>query len=267
MTLFDAHNHLHDARLAPWRESLLEGCAGAGVGGAVVNGTREEDWEAVADLCRGVSWARPAFGLHPWYAAQRSAEWELKLAAALDAHPEASIGEVGLDRWMEGHDLEDQLTVLQAQLSLARERGLAVTIHCLQAWGALWDVLREGGRLPKGFLIHAYGGPAEMLDGFVERGGYFSFSTSFLHPRKERQRQAFAQIPLDRLLIETDAPGLAPPEGGDAQLLPGEGGEVLNSPLNLKLSFAGLCAVRKETPDELRAQLQENFTRLFLAPA
>lgn len=260
MRLIDAHNHLHDARLAPYRAKVIAELERGGIEAAVVNGTQEEDWGAVAALAEEHAWVRPAFGLHPWYVGGRSCNWRDRLAELLVRFPEASLGEVGLDRWQEGYDLPAQIEVLRAQWALAIEHRRAATVHCLKAWGALWDFVCEERPLPRGFLLHSYGGAGEMVEGFVKRGAYFSFSGYFLHERKAAQREVFRQIPIDRLLVETDAPDMLPPPAPSVRLL-GEG--TLNSPSNLEFTCRGLAELRGVTVDELAEQVAENFARLF----
>jgi TatD DNase family protein len=261
--LFDAHNHLHDARLAPHLPAILDALRPLDLRGAVVNGTREEDWDAVAALAVRHSWIVPSFGLHPWNVPTRSPQWLTKLRDHLASRADAGIGEIGLDRWIEGHDLDDQHEVFTAQLALAAEQNRATTIHCIQAWGALWEIVRTHPLPARGFLIHAYGGPAEMLAGFVERGACFSFSPYFLHERKSAQREVFRQIPPERLLVETDAPDLRPPDERNAHPLADESGQPINHPANLAVAYAGLAEVRGLAPEPLAALIAENFARLF----
>jgi len=258
MSYLDAHNHLHDARLAPHRDAMLAELRQIGLTNAVVNGTREDDWDAVSQLGFG----KPSYGLHPWYVNDRSERWLDHLRSRLVAAPNAAIGEVGLDRWVKGHDLEVQTPVFVAQLGLAAELSRPVTIHCIQAWGALWETLRQHD-LPRGFLLHAYGGPAEMVPGFVERGAYFSFSTYFLHERKSSQREVFQRLPLDRLLVETDAPDLRPPDERNPRPLHAPDGAAINHPANIDLAYVTLAELRGMSLDELTAIVAENFTRLF----
>ena len=257
----DAHNHLHDARLVPHRRAIFAELARLGVTRAVVNGTREDDWPAVAALAHEQSFVIPSFGLHPWHVAARSADWQARLRERLDAQPGAVIGEIGLDRWIADHDPEVQREVFTAQMALAAERELPATIHCLRAWGALWDVLRTGPVPARGFLLHAYGGPGEMVRGFVARGAYFSFNAYFLHERKAAQRAVFQHIPLDRLLIETDAPDLRPPDERNAHPLHDAGAQPLNHPANIALAYAALAELRRMPTEELTAQVAENFAR------
>ena len=265
MKLFDAHNHLHDPRLAARREVILRELPRTGLQRAVVNGTREADWAAVASLAREMSWVVPSFGLHPWFVAERSAGWKAKLTAALEAHPGAGVGEIGLDRWVKDHDLVQQTEVFTAQLTMAAERNRPVSIHCLKAWGAMWDIVRTHPLPARGFLLHSYGGPAEMVTGFVARGARFSFSAYFLHARKVAQCEVFRQIPIDRLLVETDAPDMLPPAGRNAHPLHDpSSGEAVNHPANIELAYAGVAALRGISVEALAAQVAENFERLFI---
>jgi TatD DNase family protein len=261
--LYDAHNHLQDPRLVPHLPGILHDLARLDFGGAVVNGTRESDWPAVAALAAAHPWVRPAFGLHPWQVSTRSPQWMETLSAQLVAHPHASIGEIGLDRWIKGHDLDDQITVFTAQLQLAVERDLPVTCHCIQAWGALWDALISHPVPARGFLIHAYGGALEMIPGFAERGAYFSFSPYFLHPRKAANRDAFRSMPPDRILVETDAPDLRPPDERNLHPLHADQGEAINHPANLSVAYSGLAETLGMPEPELRILVARNFTRLF----
>ncbi|MEO6787940.1 MAG: TatD family hydrolase [Chthoniobacteraceae bacterium] len=262
-TLFDAHNHLHDARLLPWRSEFLTELPALGVRRAVVNGTREADWPGVAALATQTPWVLPSFGLHPWYVNERSPAWSEALLKFLDEHPGAGVGEIGLDRWIEGHDPVAQAECFRAQLAIATERNLPATIHCVRAWGALWDIIRECAVPARGFLLHAYGGPAEMVAGFLARDAYFSFSPSFLHERKSAQREIFRVLPEERILVETDAPDLAPPPEKNPRPLTGENGKSLNHPGNLVLAYDALAKIRGVTREEIATVVEKNFARLF----
>src|SRR5688572_26163648 len=128
--LFDAHNHLQDDRLDLHRAEIVAMLPSLGLAEAVVNGSGEDDWPAVAELARRHSWVRAGFGLHPWYVKERSRDWQTRLSEWLDAFPDAVIGEIGLDRWIENPDVEAQVECFRWQLALATERQRPVTIHC-----------------------------------------------------------------------------------------------------------------------------------------
>lgn len=255
---FDAHNHLQDRRLDDVREPFLADHTRLGILGMVVNGTQESDWPAVERLARGNPAVIPSFGLHPWRVAGRSPNWLADLESRLESGA-AAMGEIGLDRWVEPREDGDQEAVFIAQLRLAQRLNLPATIHCLRAFGRLLELLRKIGPPPSGFLLHAYGGPAEMLPPFVELGAYFSFSGHFAHDRKEKAREVFKAIPADRLLVETDAPDMPPP----AAMRLGPAESEINHPGNLPAIQGYLAALRGVDPTALSAQLEANFNRLF----
>jgi Mg-dependent DNase len=183
---FDAHNHLQDERLAPHLDSILQQFEGAGIGKMVVNGSCEEDWPQVLALAKRIPNVIPSFGYHPWYIRERTSDWLKNLSRFLDAAPSA-IGEIGLDKWIRDHDIDDQEKVFAAQLRLAAERNLPVSIHCLQAWGRLLEILKREPRPECGFVLHSFGGPREMIETLTELGAYFSLPGYFAHERKGKQ--------------------------------------------------------------------------------
>ena len=262
--IFDAHQHLHDVRLQPHRDTVMAMLPKLGIGGGVGNGTRESDWEAVAAFCAAYPGQRPAFGLHPWFVAQRTAQWEATLERFLDAHPEASLGETGLDGWIEGHDIEDQKRLFIRQLAISRDRNRAITVHCLKAHEPLRQVLEKHAGPARGFLLHAWSGPASLTPFLLERGAHFSFPPYFLHARKEAQRALFQSLPADRILVETDAPDLIPPpEHNRWPLTNPDTGAAVNHPANLVTACEALASLRGVSVADLSAVVTENWHRLF----
>lgn len=261
--LFDAHNHLQDDRLAPFLSDILQQIPALGIACAVVNGSAEDDWEAVAALATQHTWIKPSFGLHPWYVKGRSAGWKNALASCLEQFPNAAIGEIGLDRWIENPQIESQVEVFRWQLELASKLNRPASIHCLKAWALLDQTLRST-RLPdRGFLLHSYGGPTEMIPGLARLGAYFSISPYFIHERKSAQREVFKFVPLDRLLAESDAPDMWPPDELNPHPLRDTAGQSLNHPANIAFSYRMLAELRGVPLDVLAPQLEQNFRRLF----
>ncbi len=263
MNLSDAHCHLQDVRFGGDLDEVLKKCRHAGIRRWMVNATREADWARVAALGVSEPGVRCSFGLHPWWQEERCPHWQESLRDILIRHPEAAIGEVGLDRWIPGHDLEDQRAVLAFHLQLSRELDRPVSLHCLRAWPELAACLKQHRPSRRGFLLHSCAAPSAMLPAFAEAGAYFSFSPAFLHPRKAKVREAFRQVPLDRLLIESDAPDMAPPAGLELEAVPGKEGLALNHPVNLMLSLRALAEDRGVEAAVLAERLEENAERLF----
>ena len=265
MIFHDAHNHLQDDRFAGRQAELVAASSAAGVAHMVVNGSCEADWPQVAALAREFpELIVPSFGYHPWYVGERTPRWQATLVELLDQTPGAVVGEIGLDRWKPGLAYEGQEEVFLAQLRLAAERNLAASIHCLQTWGRLWKLLRNSSRPARGFLLHSYGGPVEMVAPLAKLGAHFSFPGYFMHERKARQRETFKFVPADRLLIETDAPDQLLPDAMNANPLTDPGnGKPLNHPANLPAVYQFVADLRGVPLATLAAQVEENFQRLF----
>lgn len=264
---YDAHNHLHDERFGGRQRELLSVCAQGNVAGMVVNGSCEEDWPQVLALIQDIAGSAssriiPSFGYHPWYIHERTANWRKNLVQFLDQTPSA-VGEIGLDRWKPGLSYDGQEEVFLEQLGLAAERNRPMSIHCLQAWGRMLELLRAGPRPACGFLLHSYGGPKEMVKPFTDLGAYFSLPGYYAHARKQRQREAFRHVPPERLLLETDAPDQRLPEARDPFQLRDETGKPLNHPANLAAVYAFAAELLDRPIEELALQVEQNFKRLF----
>lgn len=249
--------------MTPHLDRAVDECRNAGIQRWVVNATCESDWSAVSDLAARISGVEPAFGLHPWWQAQRSGQWLSKLERLLGERPSAGIGEVGLDRWMPTPDLPDQIGVLRAHLELSRKLCRPLSLHCLKAWPELAAVIRDCPPSGRGFLLHSYSGPSEMIPLWVRAGAFFSFSPAFLHPRKTHVRRMFLEVPADRLLVETDCPDMAPPPGLAIASIVDASGKAMNHPLNLRLCLEALATDRGLHPEALGEVLERNVERLF----
>jgi TatD DNase family protein len=280
----DSHCHLHDERLREALPALLAACRHRGIQRWIVNATREEDWHAVEKLWHATPGVLPAFGLHPWWIHQRKSGWENRLRLLLTRYPGASLGETGLDLWMQNPDLEDQKNVLLAHMELAREWNRPLSIHCLKAWPPLLALFQKNAPLPRGFLLHSYAGPAAQIPEWTALGAYFSFSPAFLASRRaETQRLFTKHIPLSRLLIETDSPDMAPPAElclarvppplsaaatpptDTSRTSPESSGSprALNHPLNLLLCGEFLAREHNLPLKTIQTLLNENFQRLW----
>ena len=308
--MFDSHVHLQDPRFDTCRNAVIAAAIAAGVRGACCCGTAPKDWEAVAVLaeggrwrgaggeCRvsGVGWRAseneeqrsetapggfprspffilPAFGVHPWYADPLPADWMERLESLLALHPEAPVGEIGLDGIRAFPSREPQRQVLCAQLELAIRLRRPVVLHGARAWGELTETLRPfAPRLP-GFVGHAFGGSAEVLREWVALGGFLSFAGTVCNPMARRIRAAAVAAPADRLLIETDAPDLKPGEQktgdrsretGDRSLEPKDGipGEI-NHPANLPLVARAVAQLRTVSEAEIALLTRVNAGHFF----
>lgn len=278
MNIYDAHQHFHFDPLTPHRATIAADLQAVGLKRAVVNATNEEEWPVVSALAREYKWILPSYGIHPWDCGNRSPGWLAGLRARLSAEPIAAVGEIGLDRWiidgikpgdpriagLRVAALPEQCEVFATQLALAAEFNRAASIHCVQAFGALLEVLQQTPRPVRGFLLHGYGGPAAMINTFAELGAYFSFNIELLSPRHSARLANFKSIPTDRLLVETDAPTKAPPaELNRFRLPPAADGSAVNHPANIAVAYQALADLRGVSLEALTKQTEASFLRLF----
>ncbi len=257
----DSHNHLHDPRLGD-PLPLVAAMRKAGIVRCVANATSEDDWPAVEALARAEpDLVAPALGVHPWRAHEAREGWPARLAAMLEKWPAASIGECGLDGWVSKPSVAVQEPVFLEHLQLARELDRPVTIHCLKAWEPLFACFKQISP-PRRFLMHSFGGSAEVAERLLRLGAWFSFSGYFLQPKKAAVREVFAKtIPRDRLLLETDAPDMAPPADWIRHPLAG----ARNHPANLPAIGEGLAEALAMDAADLAALTLANHRRFFAA--
>ncbi|MBP7141569.1 MAG: TatD family hydrolase [Opitutaceae bacterium] len=278
MRLFEAHVHYQDHRLVPHWPVLAAELPRAGIAEAVCNGTSAGDWNSVADLSSRHPWIRPAFGLHPWHVGNAQTGWLDELRRLLLADQRAVVGEIGLDLWMlnaarsddprlaglSRASLEVQESAFAAQLELAAELQRPPTIHCLNAWERLEQVLKRA-RLPSsGFLLHGFAGPYTKVANLMDAGAYFSFNGYFLSPRHTDVREVFRRLPVDRILVETDAPSMPLPDSHRIHNLPASAGNQAPAhPANLVIAYAALAELRGIPVEDLAGAVERNFSRLF----
>ncbi|MCO5606842.1 hypothetical protein L7F22_061033 [Adiantum nelumboides] len=212
LPIFDVHCHLQDPRIVNALPSLLDAARHSGVKWFAVNGTCEDDWEEVKKLSEEHNEIIPCFGLHPWYVERRSDQWLKRLRSMLDNMPTAAMGEAGLDKGARGREISIamQVDVLKQQLVLAKDLQRPISVHCVRAFGELQDILKELGPFPHGVILHSFLGSAEMVQPLAKQGAFFSFSGFLTALSAKKAKKMLQEVPLDRILIETDAPDAIP---------------------------------------------------------
>ena len=215
-------------------DEALRQASGAGVKVMLCNGTNPDDWGRVLALAAGHKGIVPCLGLHPWFADKARAGWIEILEDMLMGVP-SCVGEIGLDKTV-AVDFNRQEEIFRVQLQLAKKLKRPVSIHCVKAWGRLLDILKE--EQPPVFMLHAYGGPPEMVGNLARLGAYFSFTGDMMNPRREKMRRALLTAPPKRLLFETESPepdarGRRSGPGGVAEVIRAAAGALGQSPESL----------------------------------
>lgn len=253
--MIDAHLHLQDCISAGSVEKIIADLRSIGVTILSVNGTWPGDWEIVSDLSLAYKEVVPSFGVHPWNVKDLKPIWDDTLLEYLQQHPEAGVGEIGLDKWIEDYDLPTQKEVFSKQLELAAELQRPLSVHCLQAWGSLFECFEESS-YKGGFLLHSYGGPVEMIEDWVRLGAFFSISGYFFREDKANKLSTFEKIPENRILLETDAPDMALSEKQVRYRAPG----LKNHPANLEVVYERYGKWMGLKENEVEERMQNNFS-------
>lgn len=206
--LVDTHCHLDAAEFDGDRGAVAAAAMQAGVGLIVVPAIERANFGAVASVCRDNSCCMAAYGIHPMYVEQAiEADLDALRETVQREHPLA-VGEIGLDRFVEPRDEARQEFYFCAQLKIARDASLPVLLHVRRAIDA---VLRELRRCPvPGGIAHAFNGSRQQADEFLKLGFKLGFGGAMTFPRATRIRELAATLPLDAIVLETDAPDIAP---------------------------------------------------------
>jgi TatD DNase family protein len=223
----------------------------AGVGWMVCVGTDLETSTQAIGIAAEHDEVRATVGLHPHDASRMDEEWE-RLEALASAPEVVAIGEAGFDLHYRHSEPADQEAAFRAQIKLAKRLGLPLVIHSREAWDDTFRVLRDETP-PEPTVFHCFtGGPAEAAEALT-LGAYLSFSGIVSFKSADDVRAAAAAAPLERLLVETDAPYLTPE--------PHRGKE--NEPALVPAVGAALATVRGIEPAEIAARTAETAARLF----
>jgi TatD DNase family protein len=206
--VIDTHCHLDAAEFDADRDEVAARATAAGVATIVVPAVERANFGAVASVCRQFPQCRPAYGIHPMYVGRAREEDLDALREVLRREPAVAIGEIGLDGFVEPRDDESQSWWYAAQLKLAREFDLPVLLHVRRAVDGILKELRRI-KVPGG-IAHAFNGSRQQADEFIKLGFKLGFGGAMTHPRATRLRELAATLPLDSIVLETDAPDIPP---------------------------------------------------------
>ena len=262
--LIDTHCHLNMPPLSDDTDGVLARAAERGVTRVIVPAYDEATWPEVAVLAarRNVF---VAYGLHPWVAHEALpeeplADFEKRLASQLTTEFSiaigTAIGEIGLDTKIEECGLTEQLPVLEVQLALAVDLDLPVILHCRGAFEELLTAVNKHGGQLRG-VLHAYSRGPELAERFIAAGLHVAFGGAVTRDRAKRVRNAAVCLPLDKIVLETDAPSI-----GLDGVLPTD-----TEPGHVRDIAEAVAAIRNEPIETIAEVTTANACRLFNLPA
>jgi TatD DNase family protein len=259
MRLVDSHSHVNAERFADDAEAVVEAARVAGVERMLVPGWNVASSERALELVERIPWLDGAVGVHPHDAAKVDDAGWARIVGWASRQEVRAIGETGLDYDRVFSPIPDQLTNLRRNLRLAADLGKPVILHCRSRSGArdaqdaLLAELRAMGESGPTPLVHSYSGPADYAAAMLDLGAVLSFSGLVFRRGEEASADAARLAAADRLLIETDAPFLAPPGAPRSR----------NEPEWVRVTGTWLADTRGDDPDGLGDHLVATYDRLL----
>lgn len=245
----DSHCHLFLLERDP-AEVLVEARA-VGVGTVICPGIDPDSSRRSVELAGSFRGVFATAGMHPHEASRFDARAGAAIERLLSNPLVVAVGECGLDLYRLRSPQQDQVRVFRTQLAMAREGDLPLVVHVRDAWPQILRLLDEGSA--ERVVLHCFSGDAEVARACADRGWYLSFAGNLTYPKNAHLREAAAAVPLDRILVETDSPYLAP------QRVRGRD----NAPANVVDVIERVALVRGEAVENVRAATAENARAAF----
>ena len=256
MELIDSHAHIDFPQFDADREAMLERARAAGVRTllAIGTGPGPEKLDAALPFAEQHEWIYATVGIHPHEAKEVTPQHFEQLATLAKHSKVIAWGEIGLDYHYDHSPREVQTRVFREQMALAREAKLPIIIHCREAWVDCLDLIEEEWRSSGlGGILHCFSSTLEDARRGIDMGFLISFAGNATYPKAQNLRDVAKALPLEKLLIETDAPYLAPQAHRGKRNEPAYVAEVART----------LASVRNLAPEEVAAATAGNFRRFF----
>ncbi len=252
--LIDSHIHLDDERFGDEQDQLLTQARTNNIAAFVVPAVSHRLWPRLKALCDSHPDLYACYGLHPRFFHEHTAEHLQQLPLWLGKESPVAIGECGLDYAYAGADKATQQHLFSAQLALAREFNLPIVIHAVRAVEDVIRMIRASGH--RRGLVHSFNGSQQQAHRLIDLGYKLSFGGAVTYPKAKKLRELVAGLPLEAVLLETDAPDQAP--------VPYQG--ALNQPNYLIDIWQSIASIREESATAIAKATTQNARQLFNLP-
>jgi TatD DNase family protein len=250
-SLVDTHCHIDVADFDADRAQVLARCRQLGIEHIIVPGVAAASWAGLAAVIRGERMLHASYGLHPVYIEEHRAADLDALKNYIAAERPLAVGEIGLDYYLEHLDRGRQKEFFVAQLEIARQAGLPVILHARKAHHDILACLKQARVC--GGVCHAFNGSLQQAHEYLDLGFKLGFGGMLTFERSSNLRRLAAELPLEAIVLETDAPDMS------GALHVGQ----RNSPEYLPEVLAALAAIRQAPAEEIAAQTTKNAAMLF----
>jgi len=248
--IFDSHAHYDDDAFHEDREEVLAMLRENGVCNVTNIGCDIPSSRFAAELAEKYDWFYASAGIHPGNADQWNGETAKELEVILDHKKMIAVGEIGLDYHYRDDNKEEQKRAFREQMVIAEKHHLPVIIHSREATADTLEILRE---FPANGVVHCFSGSAETAEELVKLGYYIGFTGVVTFSNAQKTKRAAEAVPMDRLLLETDAPYMAP--------VPYRGKRCTSD--LIRYTAAEIARLKGLTAEEVVDRARENTKRLF----
>lgn len=253
MKFFDTHIHLDATEYDPDRDLVWQRAKSAGVVYAINVGAFPERWEKILTISQQLNGIIPGIGIHPMMTGEIN-ENSLNLMQQLLYQKQFMIiGEIGLDSFYSHCPLNRQEKFFRAQLSLSLKFNLPIALHIRKQHQPVLNILDEFGRKEWSGIAHCFSGSLEQAQAFMKRGFLISLAGPLTNPNARRLKQIAGELPIERLVVETDSPDL-PPRTLQT---------VRNEPVFVIEVIKALADIRKESFEKIAEQVFRNACNLM----
>ncbi|MGX5174459.1 TatD family hydrolase [Aliikangiella sp. IMCC44653] len=245
--LFDSHCHLDFPVFKGKVNMFIEKAVETGIGGILIPGVTRDGWLRIRQITARTEICHTALGLHPMFMDQHKDKDLHDLEMALSVGPIAAIGEIGLDFYKSKENAARQIEYFQAQIDIAKVAQLPVILHVRKAHDQVLQILKQS-YFKCGGIVHAFNGSEIHAQRYIDLGFKLGFGGAMTFPRAAKLHRLAASLPLDSIVLETDAPDM-PPVTCKAEF---------NTPLHLFDNFRSLVSLREEPAAKIALQTTKN---------
>lgn len=250
--IFDTHAHYDDEQFDTDREALLGSMAAGGVGTIVNASASVESWDKVLGLTEKYPFIYGMIGVHPDEAGSLDEEKFRRMEELLGREKIVAVGEIGLDYYWDKEEHDTQKYWFIRQLELAAKKHMPVSVHSREAASDTMEIMKKYGAGMQA-VIHCFSYSPEMAREYVKMGYYIGVGGVVTFKNARKLKEVVQEIPLERIVLETDCPYLAPePFRGKR-----------NSSLNLTYVAQAVAALKGTTPEEVICRTEENARKLY----
>lgn len=249
MRLFDTHTHLNFDSFDFDREAVINACMNNGLVGMINAGCDVKTTAESIALAEIYPFIYATAGIHPEYASNITDDDLIKIKLMAINKKVVALGEFGLDYYHTPYDKDAQIELFRSQMELAKKIKKPVMLHIREAYNDAYAIMREFPEVSG--VVHCFSADMEFAKKVYALGYYIALGGVATYPSAPSVQEVASKFPLNRIILETDCPFLAPDR------------QSRNTPLGVKAVFQKLCELRKENPNIIEEQLLQNVKDLF----